>query len=320
MAAGPILRGLARGSWTVDALTWQEPVSEYTLALGVMRDVVRAAVAAESGADACASAAIAPAPLRSLASFRFPRRAGNTRSSPAASAPRASGCTSTAERRASSRGLRAIRASRCAAATASPKTFDSRDRSDCGRVRTISQYWVPRAWRATGSPVCWAFIPGRWHTRETRRSAGPTSGSSHWRVSRPPRGRRVRFFLGPHEEREAGRAEQDFRGAEGISIVREPLAEAARRLAECEVFVGNDAGFSHLASGLGVKTLALFGMTSEVRGAPVGPTDRVASVALSGLSRRGIARDSNACGESSIAASCATSSADAVYRRGRPAL
>ena len=26
---------------------------------------------------------------------------------------------------------------------------------------------------------------------------------------------------------------------------------------ECEVFVGNDAGFSHLASGLGVKTLAL---------------------------------------------------------------
>jgi len=84
-------------------------------------------------------------------------------------------------------------------------------------------------------------------------------------------GRSVRFFLGPHEVDEAARVEQDFRGVEGISIVRQPLAEAARRLAECEVFVGNDAGFSHLASGLGVKTLALYGMTSEVRGAPIGP-------------------------------------------------
>ncbi|MBV9332387.1 MAG: glycosyltransferase family 9 protein [Candidatus Eremiobacteraeota bacterium] len=90
-------------------------------------------------------------------------------------------------------------------------------------------------------------------------------------LAQAARGRSVRFFLGPHEEREAQRAEQDFRGYARISIVREPLVDAARRLAECEVFVGNDAGFSHLASGLGVKTLALYGMTSEARGAPIGP-------------------------------------------------
>ena len=81
---------------------------------------------------------------------------------------------------------------------------------------------------------------------------------------------RFACFLGPHEERELARAEQDFHGVAGINIIREPLAQAARLLAECEVFVGNDAGFSHLASGLGVKTLALYGMTSEVRGAPIG--------------------------------------------------
>src|SRR5262249_53733762 len=80
-----------------------------------------------------------------------------------------------------------------------------------------------------------------------------------------------RAFGGREGMKEGERAARDFGGGEGIRVVREPLSEAARRLAECEVFVGNDAGFSHLASGLGVKTLALYGMTSEIRGAPIGP-------------------------------------------------
>ena len=84
-------------------------------------------------------------------------------------------------------------------------------------------------------------------------------------------GRRVRFFLGPHEENEAVRAERDFRGNDWSQHRLRTARASSARLAECEVFVGNDAGFSHLASGLGVKTLALFGMTSEVRGVPVGP-------------------------------------------------
>jgi hypothetical protein len=131
-------------------------------------------------------------------------------------------------------------------------------------------YWIPASWSGGRVHGTLGIHPGSmaWKGNEVKRwpyerFAG--LASRHLQSGRP-----VRFFVGPHEEREAARVEQDFAGVAGISIIREPLAQAARRLAECEVFVGNDAGFSHLASGLGVKTLALYGMTSEIRGAPVG--------------------------------------------------
>ncbi len=134
------------------------------------------------------------------------------------------------------------------------------------------EYWVPPSWRADPQAGTLGMHPGSMAYKGNESKRWPYERFVALARRQAERGRRVRFFLGPHEGKEATRAEQDFRGLEGISIVREPLAQAALRLAECEVFVGNDAGFSHLASGLGVKTLALFGMTSEVRGAPVGPT------------------------------------------------
>ena len=67
------------------------------------------------------------------------------------------------------------------------------------------------------------------------------------------------------------RARQDFAGVAGIRSLVSRSRTRRAGFSECEVFVGNDAGFSHLASGRGVKTLALYGMTSEVRGAPIGP-------------------------------------------------
>jgi len=132
-------------------------------------------------------------------------------------------------------------------------------------------YWVPQSWRSDRIPGTLGVHPGSMAYKGNESKRWPYERFVALARAQADRGRRVRFFLGPHELREAARAEQDFRGAEGISIIREPIAQAARRLAECEVFIGNDAGFSHLASGLGVKTLALFGMTSEVRGVPIGP-------------------------------------------------
>jgi len=131
---------------------------------------------------------------------------------------------------------------------------------------------VPSSWRAEPARGTLGIHPGSMAYKGNESKRWPYERFVALARLQAQRGRRVRFFLGPHEANEAARAEQDFLGITGISIVREPLAQAARRLAECEVFVGNDAGFSHLASGLGVKTLALFGMTSDVRGAPVGPT------------------------------------------------
>ncbi len=81
--------------------------------------------------------------------------------------------------------------------------------------------------------------------------------------------RRVRVFIGPNEERDRDRLSAEF--GDAIEFVQLPLAQAARALSECEVFVGNDAGLAHLAAGLGVKTIALFGMTNPLRATPVGP-------------------------------------------------
>jgi ADP-heptose:LPS heptosyltransferase len=133
------------------------------------------------------------------------------------------------------------------------------------------EYWVPSAWRSQRVAGTLGIHPGSmaWKGNESKR--WPYERFVALARSQAASGRNVRFFLGPHETKEANRAGEDFRGNEAISIICEPLPDAARRLAECEVFVGNDAGFSHLASGLGVKTLALYGMTSEIRGAPIGP-------------------------------------------------
>jgi ADP-heptose:LPS heptosyltransferase len=131
-------------------------------------------------------------------------------------------------------------------------------------------YWVPEPWRAPRIAGMLGVHPGSMAYKGNEAKRWPYERFVALAKAQAASGRSVRFFLGPHETREALRAEKDFRGT-GVSIVGKPLTEAAQRLAECEVFVGNDAGFSHLASGLGVKTLALYGMTSEVRGAPIGP-------------------------------------------------
>ncbi len=42
-------------------------------------------------------------------------------------------------------------------------------------------------------------------------------------------------------------------------------------LAQCDGFIGNDSGAAHLASALGIATVAIFGSTSPQRTGPLGP-------------------------------------------------
>lgn len=132
------------------------------------------------------------------------------------------------------------------------------------------EYWVPDAWRAPRISGLLGVHPGSmaWKGNDAKR--WPYENFVGLARRHAAAGGAVRFFVGPHEEREAARAREDLSGSADMQIVQQPLDVAARMLAECEAFVGNDAGFSHLAAGLGVKTLALYGMTSEVRGAPIG--------------------------------------------------
>lgn len=61
-----------------------------------------------------------------------------------------------------------------------------------------------------------------------------------------------------------------------------PLAELARVLAGCRLFVGNDSGIAHLAAAVGTPVVVLFGPSDPAQWAPRGP--RVAVVrSASGL-------------------------------------
>jgi ADP-heptose:LPS heptosyltransferase len=271
LAASPLLRGLSAGAWSTDVLTWQPPVTEYVRALGMARDV--------------AELPLRPTPASMLANIRrmrhrrydvcvlpFPatrwqyafvaRAAGAKRLcmhwyGGASNAIARTGPATLVPLRGGHRIAENLRLARALGLTQSAQDL---------------LYWVPESWRSERRNGTLGIHPGSMAYKGNESKRWPYERFVALARLQAKRGRRVRFFLGPHETYEAARAEQDFLGVEGISIVREPLAQAARRLAECEVFVGNDAGFSHLASGLGVKTLALFGMTSEIRGAPVGPT------------------------------------------------
>ncbi|MFY9719005.1 MAG: glycosyltransferase family 9 protein [Candidatus Cybelea sp.] len=269
LAAGPILRGLHRGAWSIDALTWHDPVTEYLYALGIVGDV--------------AQLPLRPTPrdlLRALSRLR-PRRYDvcvlpfpATRWQYAALARGAGakrlylheyGGAATLVARTTRNDRVALRGGHRIAenwrlARAMGLEAGSED----------LEYWIPASWRGNRIGGLLGIHPGSMAYKGNDAKRWPYERFVALALRNLKSGRRVRFFLGPHEEREAARAEHDFRGIERISIVRRPVEEAARRLAECEVFVGNDAGFSHLAAGLGVKTLALYGMTSEIRGAPIG--------------------------------------------------
>ena len=269
LAAGPILRGLTRDSWRIDALTMHPPVSDYLRALGIVDDITELPIR-PTAADVIAAVAkvrprrydvcILPFPATRWQYAAIARGAGAKRLFLHDYGGTASLIARTTRSvRVRLRGGHRI-AENLRLAAAAGLTPGSDD----------LEYWVPASWSSTRIAGTLGIHPGSmaWKGNEVKRWAYENFVALARR--HVASGRPVRLFLGPHEERELARAEQDFHGVAGINIIREPLAQAARLLAECEVFVGNDAGFSHLASGLGVKTLALYGMTSEVRGAPIG--------------------------------------------------
>jgi heptosyltransferase-3 len=70
----------------------------------------------------------------------------------------------------------------------------------------------------------------------------------------------------------AGPAERDMAMPPDAVLARDfPLRLLGASLARAAVFLGNDAGVSHLAAAVGAPTLALFGPTDPALWAPVGP-------------------------------------------------
>jgi ADP-heptose:LPS heptosyltransferase len=270
LAAGPLLRGLTRDGWTIDALTMHAPVSDYLRALGIVRDIEELPLR-PTALDALRRV-VALRPHRyDVSILPFPAtRWQYTMIARGVGAKKLwmheyGGASSAIARTSRNARVRLRGGHRLAENLRLARALGLQAAQD------DLEYWMPPAWRAQRIVGTLGIHPGSmaWKGNESKR--WPYERFVALARSQAASGRSVRFFLGPHEKNEALRAEQDFSGSGGITIVCEPLGQAARKLAECEVFVGNDAGFSHLASGLGVKTLALYGMTSEIRGAPIGP-------------------------------------------------
>jgi ADP-heptose:LPS heptosyltransferase len=55
-------------------------------------------------------------------------------------------------------------------------------------------------------------------------------------------------------------------------LVDASLLTVARRLQQCQCYIGNDSGLTHLAGMLGLPTLALFGPSDPIIWHPPGPS------------------------------------------------
>lgn len=130
-------------------------------------------------------------------------------------------------------------------------------------------YVLPEAWRRPRISGLLGVHPGTMVYKGNEARRWPFEHFVQLITSQLDRGRVVRVFFGPNERPEEARLRASVVDPR-LETVALSLAAAAQSLAECEVFVGNDAGFAHLASGLGVKTVVLFGMTNPVRALPVG--------------------------------------------------
>lgn len=159
-----------------------------------------------------------------------------------------------------------------------------------GGQRAAENYRLCRD-RNTITPADLSYLmPESWRTSEARvRDEAPivgiASGSMRYKGNETRRwalenflavakdqlavGRRVRFFIGPNELEDESIIRAQFNHS--AEIVKESLDRAAQSMTECSVLVANDAGLAHVAAGLDVPTVVLFGMTDPVRATPVGP-------------------------------------------------
>jgi len=79
------------------------------------------------------------------------------------------------------------------------------------------------------------------------------------------------LFSGPAEEDLKERIDRFVLGRnDAVHIAGGKLTAAASLLSQCNLFVGNDSGFSHLAAAVNCRVLALFGPTDPAVWKPVG--------------------------------------------------
>jgi len=83
-------------------------------------------------------------------------------------------------------------------------------------------------------------------------------------------GSKILIVLGPAEDREVERVFEGMDPQTFIQVKGLSLLKLASAMEGCRLFVGNDSGISHMASALGIPTIAIFGPTDPRVWAPRG--------------------------------------------------
>lgn len=131
-------------------------------------------------------------------------------------------------------------------------------------------YLVPVSWRSDRrDPMLVGLHTGSMSYKGNEQKRWPLERFAEIAQRYRAKGFGVRAFFGPNERGDSAKLAQLV---PDVEIVERPLPEAARALSQCTVFLANDSGLAHLAAGLGVTTLVLFGMTDPVRCKPIGPS------------------------------------------------
>ncbi len=81
----------------------------------------------------------------------------------------------------------------------------------------------------------------------------------------------VLFLLGPTEVERLRPAEKMYLHSTAPCAAHLSLAQVIAILSGADAFIGNDSGVTHLAAGMGLRTIALFGPTDPAVYQPLGP-------------------------------------------------
>ena len=141
-----------------------------------------------------------------------------------------------------------------------------RELSPCIPVRAEASAWSEDYWRRSGlqGRKVLVFNPGSGASEKNWPREFFREVAEWWK--REFTGESVIIFGPVEEERgQGGRHWEDMRVVGGLGLAK--LAALIRR---CDLYLGNDSGVTHLASALGVATVALFGPTDPLEWAPYG--------------------------------------------------
>jgi ADP-heptose:LPS heptosyltransferase len=107
-------------------------------------------------------------------------------------------------------------------------------------------------------------------------------------VAKELRGREteVLFLLGPAEVERLRTAEKMCLVGMAKCVAHLSLAQVVGLLSCADAFLGNDSGVTHLAAGMGLRTVALFGPTDPAVYKPLGPAVTVIRDTASGFAER----------------------------------